>query len=65
MPNRVQGGRRWIGVFWRNTPVVLDSGPRDAILDIWVCIVPCVPLHLTFFRNIAVPSADEEARKGD
>ena len=26
----------WIGVYWKNTP---------ERLDVWVCVVPCLPLH--------------------
>jgi hypothetical protein len=27
----------WVGTFWRNGP---DR------LDVWVCLIPCVPLHV-------------------
>lgn len=27
----------WVGVFWRRT------GNR---LDVWVCLLPCLPIHL-------------------
>lgn len=26
----------WVGVFWKNT---------KERLDIWVCLIPCLPLH--------------------
>jgi hypothetical protein len=50
----------WIGVFWRkgvdrcshwdeknNRPVCL--APER--LDIWICLVPCFPLHVKFGGN--------------
>lgn len=29
----------WMGAFWRR-------GPRT--LDVWVCLIPCFPIHLTW-----------------
>ena len=26
----------WVGLFWKNTP---------ERLDIWICLIPCLPLH--------------------
>ncbi len=28
----------WVGVFWK---------PRKHWKDMWICIVPCIPIHLT------------------
>lgn len=38
----------WVGVFWATT-----TGPdhRWAVLDVWICVVPCLPLHV--FANRA------------
>lgn len=38
----------WIGGFWNAT-----KGPdhRWAVLDVWVCLVPCVPIHFFFNRR--------------
>ena len=30
----------WIGVFWKRS---------DYALDIWACLVPCLPIHLTWW----------------
>lgn len=37
----------WIGAFWSTT-----TGPdhRWAVLDLWVCLVPCLPIHVFFNR---------------
>ena len=26
----------WVGVFWKN---------RKEDIDIWICIIPCLPIH--------------------
>ena len=39
----------WIGVFWRVSdwePVQNDPIPSD--LDVWICIVPMIPIHIRF-----------------
>ena len=35
----------WIGLFWKTT----HHGILQAI-DVWICVIPCFPLHLTFVR---------------
>lgn len=45
----------WIGVFWRRVTSSWVSPPMDSRveitsrprLDVWICIVPCIPLHFT------------------
>lgn len=32
----------WVGLFWRKTQIALH---------LYVCIVPCVPLHVTILRK--------------
>lgn len=32
----------WVGVFWKKSPTATD---------IWICLVPCVPIHLTLNRR--------------
>lgn len=32
----------WVGVFWRKVGVTTD---------VWICLLPCIPLHLTFWRE--------------
>lgn len=32
----------WVGLYWRRDRYVRDS------LDMWICWVPCLPLHLSF-----------------
>jgi hypothetical protein len=38
----------WIGVFWRG---------RDGHLDIWLCLLPMLPLHITLWRSQPPPPA--------
>lgn len=35
----------WIGAFWKRT-----GGMGMEYVDIWICLIPCVPLHLTRAR---------------
>lgn len=37
----------WIGVFWRQC----EDSPYWRT-DVWVCVVPCVPLHLWWNREV-------------
>ena len=34
----------WVGAFWKRTHV----DPDIWVLDLWICLLPCLPLHLTF-----------------
>jgi hypothetical protein len=37
----------WIGVFWKRSPFWLNTGlPRHIRTDVWVCVLPCFPLHI-------------------
>lgn len=45
----------WIGVFWKRYASLVENFhsvfPREERLDCYVCIVPCLPLRLTFYWN--------------
>jgi hypothetical protein len=44
----------WIGVFWKHTTVPIIGRPPGTVnifTDIWICLLPCLPLHLTFARR--------------
>ena len=30
----------WVGVFWRR-----EQGDWGSTLDVWVCLLPCLPIH--------------------
>lgn len=32
----------WVGVFWRT-----DDLLGDRYLNVWICLIPCLPLHLS------------------
>lgn len=37
----------WIGVYWRHQRVSRSLvSPYEHQLHVWVCLVPCVPLHV-------------------
>lgn len=41
----------WIGAFWKKTTFVNGSQNKTyKRLELWVCFVPCFPLHLTWER---------------
>ncbi len=41
----------WVGVFWKHLHCATDSGPKIMATDVWVCVVPCLPLHLTVMHS--------------
>jgi hypothetical protein len=48
----------WVGVFWKREAVALDDGNGDSNfmhrrLDVWVCLLPMLPIHLTWERRVA------------
>lgn len=41
----------WVGVYWKKSTFV--DGSTVCVykrLDIWLCILPCFPLHITWAR---------------
>ncbi len=53
----------WVGAFWRRTDLrgcsgvieysAFDPNTRrhlDVQYDLWVCLLPCLPIHLTWMR---------------
>ena len=51
----------WVGVFWRHTAAQFDEGSFPLFTDVWVCLVPCLPLHITIQRK--TPPLMSEAAK--
>ena len=39
----------WIGVFWRHGYAKFDYENRPMWTDVWICLLPCCPLHVTIF----------------
>jgi hypothetical protein len=48
----------WIGAFWKTTKCKTDFGEKLFSVDIWVCLVPCLPLHITLINRILLESKD-------
>jgi hypothetical protein len=57
----------WVGSFWRVGPPArlwaLEGdwgGPGDAPLrrrvDLWICLLPMLPIHLTWYRDVTTPT---------
>ena len=53
----------WIGVYWRYDArayrALTLSGPmrENRILDVWLCLVPCLPIHFRRVQIVAIPEA--------
>lgn len=45
-----------LGVFWRHGDIKTDEGLKRLYTDVFIFLIPCVPLRLTFVRNIVIPS---------
>jgi hypothetical protein len=39
----------WVGAFWSSTP----ASPDTARLDFYLCLVPCLPLHLVLWYKVS------------
>lgn len=35
----------WIGLFWKRERLCESSGINYHFLHVWICFVPCFPLH--------------------
>lgn len=44
----------WVGVFWKTTNCLVDSGEKPLFTDVWICILPCVPIHLTLMHHVVI-----------
>jgi hypothetical protein len=47
----------WVGLFWKSkwqmTPLKMDGGHsitgyERSSFDLWICLIPCVPIHLNW-----------------
>jgi hypothetical protein len=41
----------WVGVFWKK------NGP---LLDVWICLLPMVPIHIRWFFKMRFPPVDPD-----
>ena len=42
----------WVGVFWKTAYCETGIELIPYATDIWVCVLPCVPLHMTVHHKI-------------
>ena len=55
----------WVGVSWERKKASYRTGEGmvTAELHVWVCLVPCFPLHFIHTTSLRrVPSGDEQRR---
>lgn len=45
----------WVGVFWKHGDITTDEGQKRMWTDVWICLLPCVPLHLTITYDVTIP----------
>ena len=45
----------WIGAFWRTTYRITDEGEQPFSWDLWICLIPCLPIRLTKYYAITIP----------
>lgn len=46
----------WVGVYWKRSRTAFL-----AFLDVWVCLVPCVPIHFEAWRPVPPPRPRHDA----
>ena len=39
----------WIGAFWRTSWA--EGAVATVQYDLWICLIPCLPLHLTWYDD--------------
>jgi hypothetical protein len=42
----------WVGAYWRISDPDLGHARRRRV-DVWLCLLPCLPLRLTWFYEVA------------
>ena len=54
----------WVGVFWRHGYAKTHYGTWQLFrTDIWICVVPCFPLHvIVLHENPILFDADSEGK---
>lgn len=36
----------WIGLYWKRKRRSGTGWPPDTRTDVWICLVPCLPIHI-------------------
>jgi hypothetical protein len=36
----------WVGCFWKTTDYSWETQ-----IDLWICLLPCLPIHITWARD--------------
>lgn len=44
----------WVGVFWRHGYAAFDDGAKRMFTDVWICVLPCIPLHITLIYSTPI-----------
>lgn len=43
----------WVGAFWRTSDGHSERGFPGKWINLWVCLVPMLPIHFIWFREVA------------
>lgn len=44
----------WVGTYWKRVNCSTDDGIKPFTTDIWICILPCLPIHITIWHRVNV-----------
>ncbi len=54
----------WIGVFWETHLSYGWSTPsKSLVISMWICLIPCFPLHVVLVKKLRLPTLKELASK--
>lgn len=44
----------WVGLYWKTVPVQTDDGPKTLAVVFYLCVLPCVPIRVTWWKQVAI-----------
>jgi len=45
----------WVGVYWKYHYCKTDDGDKKFMTDIWICLIPCLPIHIQKLYKVYIP----------
>jgi hypothetical protein len=54
----------WIGAYWSRELTQVAKHERSEIFTLYICLVPCFPIRLTWVDNAVPATAPDDAREG-
>lgn len=55
----------WIGLYWKRTNCEIEHGSEPFVTDVWICLVPCLPIHVTYWHRSAIPFLSGNTQSGE